>query len=157
MVPKARSTIERKIRVQINLLWQKEWMSDPDWCRQTKYFFQKVDKMKTQSLLRYGKEATSRFIRFITGHAFLRKHNAYVRHGTNKGIPFDEVKCRMCGNSPEEPVHIIKECDAFCQERFNVFDCVEWFSDRNWSVDQMVQFLGKIRIRNLENEEDEAE
>ena len=61
----------------------------------------------------------------------------------------------MCGNSPEEPVHIIKECDAFCQERY-VFDCVEWYSDRDWSVDQMIRFLEKIQIRNLENE-DEAE
>ena len=29
VVPTARSTIKRKIRDKINLLWQKEWMSDP--------------------------------------------------------------------------------------------------------------------------------
>ena len=115
MVPAAWSTIKRKIRNDINLLWQKEWTSDPDWCRQAKYFFQKVDKSKTQSLLRYGREAALRFILFKTRQAFIWKHNAYVRYGINKGIPFDEVKYRMCGNSPEEPVHIKKDVKPFAK------------------------------------------
>ena len=75
--------------------------------------------------------------------------------GNNQDIPFDEIKCRMCGNSIEEPVHIIKECEAFWQERFNEFECLEWHSDKEWQVDQMIRFLNKIRVRNLEEEEDD--
>ena len=80
VLPLAPSTMKRKIQEGTNSLWTREWMSDPDWCRRTKYFYQSADKRKTDSLLAYGKEVTSRFVRFITGHAFLRKHNAYVRY-----------------------------------------------------------------------------
>ena len=64
-------------------------------------------------------------MRFLTGHAFLRKHNAYVKYKKkpNQVIPFDEVKCRMCEISNEEPAHIIKECEAF-SERFEEFGCL---------------------------------
>ena len=80
VLPLAPSTMKRKIQEGTNSLWTREWMSGPDWCRRTKYFYQSADKRKTDSLLAYGKEVTSRFVRFITGHAFLRKHNAYVRY-----------------------------------------------------------------------------
>ena len=80
VLPLAPATMKRKIHERTKSLWTREWMSDPDWCRQTKYFYKSADKRKTDSLLMYGKEATSRFVRFITGHAFLRKHNAYVRY-----------------------------------------------------------------------------
>ena len=150
--------MKRKICEKINFLWTQEWMSDPDWCRQTKYFYKKVDKGKTNALLRFGKEATSRFVRFLTGHAFLRKHNAYVKYKKkpNQVIPFDEVKCRMCGESKEEPAHIIRECEAFSAERYEEFGCPEWHSDREWNVDHMMQFLNKVRVKNLEEDiEDE--
>ena len=155
-VPMALSTVKRKIKEKISLQWTREWMANPDFARQTKIFYKKADPGKTNALMKYGKESTSRFIRFITGHAFLRKHNAYVRHGKkeNEEIPFEETKCRMCGKSKEEPAHIIKECDAFWQERLNVFGCFEWYPDREWSVDQMMKFLNKIRVKNLEDEED---
>ena len=157
VVPTAPSTIKRKIHEKIISQWTKEWMSNPEWCRQTKCFYKKVDKKKTHSLLKYGKDVTSRFIRFITGHAFLRKQNAYVRYGpgsNQENIPFDEIKCRMCGESVEEPVHIIKECEAFWQERFQEFECIEWHPDKEWNVDQMIRFLNEIRVRNLEEEEE---
>ena len=134
-------------------------MSDPEWCRQTKYFYKSTDKSKTKSLLVYGKEATSRFVRFITGHAFLRKHNAYVKYGRkpNQTLPFDEIKCRMCGKSTEEPAHIIRECEAFFAERYEVFGCLEWHSDTEWKVDQMMKFLAMPRVTNLEEEQDQAD
>ena len=134
-------------------------MSDPDWCRQTKYFYKSAHKRKTDSLLVYGKEATSRFVRFITGHAFLRKHNAYVRYEKkpNQVLPFDEIKCRMCGKSIEEPEHIIRECEAFFAERYDEFGCLEWHSGTDWKVDQMMKFLGQPRVSNLEEEQDNAE
>ena len=70
----------------------------------------------------------------------------------NQVIPFDEVKCRMCGVSNEEPAQIIKECEAFLVEKFEDFGCLEWHTDREWSVDQMMHFLNRTRERNLEDE-----
>ena len=70
-------------------------------------------------------------MRFLTGHAFLRKHNAYVKYRKKPNQVIDEVKCRMCGVSNEEPAHIIKECKAFSVERFEEF----WMhTDKEWSV-----------------------
>ena len=113
-----------------------------------------VSISQTKSLLKFGKEATSRFIRFITGHGFLRKQNAYVAHGTNEDIPFEETKCRMCGEAKEEPAHIIRECEAFCQERLEEFNFLEFPPDMKWTVNQMMRFLNKPRVRNLEEEEE---
>ena len=92
-------------------------------------------------------------MRFLTGHAFLRKHNAYVKYKKkpNQVIPFDEVKCRMCEISNEEPAHIFKECEAFSVERIEEFGCLEWHTDREWSVDQMMRFLNRTRVRDLED------
>ena len=93
-------------------------------------------------------------MRFLTGHPFLRKHNAYVKYKKkpNQVIPFDEVKCRMCGVSNEEPAHIIKECEAFSVERFEEFGCLEWHEDRKWSVDQMMHVLNRTQVKDLEEE-----
>ena len=150
----AQATIKRKIKEKIDSLWAKEWMSNPDFARQTKYFFKKAEPGKTKALLKFGKEATSRFIRFITGHGFLRKQNAYVAHGTNEGIPFEETKYRMCGEAKEEPAHIIRECEAFCLERLEAFNYLECPPDMEWTVNQMMRFLNKTRVRNLEEEEE---
>ena len=126
-------------------------MSNPDFARQTKYFYQKADPGKTKALLKYGREVTSTFIRFITGHGFLRKQNAYVAHGKENTSP-EEIKCRMCGQATEEPVHIIRKCDAFWEERLDDFNCLEWLPDMDWTVNQMTRFLKKPRVKNLEEE-----
>ena len=72
-------------------------------------------------------------------------------------IPFDEVKCRMCGVSNDEPAHIIKECEAFSVERFEEFGCLEWLTEREWNVDQMMHFLNRTRVRDLEDEIEDEE
>ena len=99
-------------------------------------------------------QSTSRFVRFLTGHAFLRKHNAYVKYNKkpNQVIPFDEIKCRMCGEASEEPAHIIRECEAFAVERLEEFGYLEWHEDIKWSVDQMIHFLNRTRVKDLEEE-----
>ena len=150
----AKATIKRRIKEKTDSQWAREWMFNPDFARQTKYFYKKADPGKTKALLKHGKEATSRFIRFITGHAFTKKQNAYVAHGTNQGIPFEEVKCRKCGEAKEEPAHIIRECEALWQERLNEFNCLEWLSDMEWTVDQMMRFINHTQVRNLEAEQD---
>ena len=130
-------------------------MANPDWCRQTKYFFKEGSKAKANALMKYGKQSASRFVRFTTGHAFLRKHNAYVKHKKKPGqiLPFDEMKCRHCGTVVEEPVHIITECEAFMAERYEEFNCLEWQQDTEWDISQMMRFLEKTRVTNLEEEE----
>ena len=100
---------------------------------------------ESKALLKYGRESTSTFIRFITGHGFLRKQNAYVAHGKGNTSP-EEVKCRKCSEATEEPAHIIKDCEAFWQEMLDEFNCLKWLPDMEWTVDHMIRFLNKTRV-----------
>ena len=56
-------------------------------------------------------------VRFLTGHAFLRRQNAIVDQGINP--PLGDVSCRMCEDPvmDETPHHLITECDALCSWR----------------------------------------
>ena len=85
----------------------------------------------------------------------LWEHNAYVKHKKKPGqlLPFDEVKCRHCGTVVEEPVHIITNCEAFMAERHEEFNCLEWQMDTEWEISQMMRFLEKTRVINLEDED----
>ena len=60
----------------------------------------------------------------------------------------------MSGEAKEDPAHIIWECDAFCQRRLEVFNFLEWHPEMEWTVDQMMRFLNKTRVRNLEEDDD---
>ena len=48
VIPTAVSSIKRKIHEKINILWSREWMSNPDWCWQTKYFYKKSRQRKNK-------------------------------------------------------------------------------------------------------------
>ena len=49
VIPTAASTIKRLIHEKINILWPREWMSNQDWCRQTKYFYKKSRQRENKS------------------------------------------------------------------------------------------------------------
>ena len=54
----------------------------------------------------------------------------------------------------EEPVHIIAKCFmAIMAERYGEFNCLEWQLDTEWDISQMMRFLEKTRVTNLEEEE----
>ena len=57
-------------------------------------------------------------------------------------------------NDKEEPAHIIRECEAFWQERLEEFNCLEWLPDMEWTVDQMMRFINKTQVINLEDEQE---
>ena len=59
------------------------------------------------------------------------------------------------GEAPEEPAHIIRKCDVFWQERLDVFNCLVWLPDKEWTVDQMLRFLDKDQVKALEEEAEE--
>ena len=63
------------------------------------------------------------------------------------------MKCRHCGTSVEEPFHIITSCEAFMAERHEEFNCLEWQKDTEWEISQMMRFLEKTRVSNLEEGE----
>ena len=48
-MPISQATIKRRIKEKTDSWWQREWMSNPDFARQTKYFSKKADSGGKQS------------------------------------------------------------------------------------------------------------
>ena len=137
------------IEQQIKNEWVDRWRS-LDEARQSKYFWQASAKGKTEKLLSYPRELVSRAIRFLTGHAFLRRQNAVVFHGISP--PPGDISCRLCEDShmDETPHHIITECEALVQWRINILRSDFLGEYPRWKVHNLMKFLGNKHIILLE-------
>ena len=119
--------------------WRREWWQYPK-ARQSKYFLE-GPSTKFKKLTNYGRHSIGRLIQFITGHAFLRRHNNIVAYGSkdNDG----NNSCRLCKESVEEtPHHIITECDDLTEWRNAYFFTRKLNKyEYNWNLYQMTGFL----------------
>ena len=90
--------------------WVHRWKNSPDY-RQSKYFLSKPHKSKSDILLQFPRDTVSKIVRFVTGHAFLKRHNSVIFYKTNN--PPGDISCRLCDDvdSEETPHHIITECE----------------------------------------------
>jgi hypothetical protein len=107
----------RQARVRVNEELEKRWNSE--WqhrkeARQTKIFFPGVDKNKTKALLSLTRPACGRMVRYLTGHAFLRRHQTLV-------FGSGDERCRFCREDPEEPQHLILSCPRLSRIRLEYF------------------------------------
>ena len=129
--------------------WINRWQTNNE-ARQSKYFWQAPSKGKTERLLTYPRELVSRAIRFLTGHAFLRRQNAIVFHGISP--PPGDISCRLCEDTfmDETPHHLITECEALVQWRINTFNSDFLGEFPRWKVHNFIKFLGKKSIILLE-------
>ena len=76
--PSAPSSIVRtKLRQQTRKLWNKMWQNNHP-CRQTKHFFPTIDKRRAASLTMSCRLHFSAIVQFVTGHNFLKRHEALV-------------------------------------------------------------------------------
>ena len=73
---------------------------------------------REQNALYHCRDIVGQLIRFLTGHAFLKRHNAVVFHGISP--PPGDVTCRLCKDpfSEETPHHIVTECEYLCAWRY---------------------------------------
>ena len=65
-------------------------------CRQTKFFFDKIDSNKSKKIVKLARSQLSRLSGVITGHNNLR----YVQDN------FIDYLCRLCEEKPETFTHI---------------------------------------------------
>ena len=144
---------KREIFTQIENQTKNDWVNrwhTNDEARQSKYFWQAPSKAKTDRLLSYPRESVSRAIRFLTGHAFLRRQNAIVFHGISP--PPGDITCRLCEDSymDETPHHLITECEALVQWRIATFETDFMEDFPRWKVHNLMKFIGKKSIILLE-------
>ena len=141
------------IELIIKKEWEQSWHNDPT-CRQTKYFINGPSKVRALLLLQSPRECLGRMVRFITGHAFLRHHNAIVLQGINP--PLGDNSCRLCEDSimDETPHHIITECDRLCNWRATTLGAYVLEEFPEWDPKSLNKFLSRKEIILLETDDE---
>ena len=146
---------KRSLQVKIENLMRDKWIDyweQDQPCRQTKYFIQAPSKSRAMLLLQNSREVLGRLVRFLTGHAFLRRQNAIVSTGLDP--PPGDVSCRMCEDRVEDetPHHIITECDRLCLWRTETFGNFVLDEYPQWDPRDLSKFLSRKDIILLESE-----
>ena len=131
----AKSEVRNAISNHYVKLWTK-WWSKYKKCRQTKIWFPEPDINKSKKSIKYNRATFSTMVRWVTGHNFLKRHNAIV-----EPEPHDP-NCRYCGLEPETSSHIITECEVLCHHRSEIFN-THFLNPREpvWRVDRLIAFL----------------
>ena len=154
--PVAMSTIKFKLKVLLTEEWEERWQN-LKFHRQSKLFLNTVKFNDWKMLLKYDKNVLGRLVRFVTGHCFLRRHNAIIASGINPPPRDEQIfpqLCRLCGEEDETAIHIIAECNAFCEWRYSTLDepLLDLFNP-GWTVCGLAKFLTNRDIILLEAED----
>ena len=149
---RSKRSIYSEIENSVNKDWVDLWNLGP--YRQTKYFGSEPSLVRAVLLLQNDRDLLGRLVRFLTGHAFLRHHNAVVLHNTNR--PPGDNSCRLCENpdTDETPHHIITECDRLIQWRVSTLGAYLLDQFPKWDPKDLAKFLCKKEIILLETESD---
>ena len=132
-------SLARKLTVE---KWTARWEHSTT-CRQTKIFFPQPDLKIQKELLKLNRADLGMCIRHLTGHSFLKYHRSKVKPSVNPG-------CRFCPAIREESAHIILDCPAFQEQRFNCF--WEYQPQSISTVWQLLLFLTDPRVSCLEQD-----
>ena len=81
-------------------------------------------------------------VQILTGHNFLKRHNALVDHT-------DDAECRLCLEEEETTFHVVAECDALVSARTNAFSERYLNLPLQWSTHQLASFLREAQIGQL--------
>jgi ribonuclease HI len=97
--------------------WKLRWQrGDPEFCRQTKIWFDGPCPSVSHAILMQDRETFSRLVRWLTGHAFLRLQNF---RATPNVTP--QSVCRLCKQVPERADHLLLHCPCLRYLRANSF------------------------------------
>ena len=162
----ARATIKSELQTAANKLWKAMWQIEPT-CRQSKHWFPHGPRPRFAfEILHLPKPICSQIIHFVTGHNFLRRHQAIVeseelrRLEQHEGLGRDEdfheamepiATCSLCGGKEESSFHIMTECPKLATARLGVFgreDILPPYD--NIPVYKLVSYLRDIKLKSLE-------
>lgn len=138
--------------------WTERWHAErkPDGLpkyRQSKYFFQKPDKAKAYFLVKQDRATLGRTIQFITGHAFMRRHQNLVdtsKEGTDPSTPL----CRLCHQGEETPLHLATECQDLYAIQHRFFGNLQRHPSEpgyqiGWEARKLLHFLEEDKVHQL--------
>ena len=140
-----KSQLKNTINTHYQGAWASRW-NNLRQCRQTKIWFQHPSKADSKVLLKQNRETFSRLVRWITGHNFLKRHNAIIDPENPDAI------CRFCELEKETSSHLITDCEVLCHLRQECF--LAYFLDTKtpvWRGRQLIKFLNTKLISDLED------
>ena len=133
--------IKQQVSSSMRQQWTTRWQQRAD-CRQTKIWFPEPHKGKTAELLGKSRLEVSSLVQCITGHNFLRKHEALIDSGESLD------SCRYCEEDsiPESSFHVVGECRAFNEVRHAIFKRHTLADPPEWTVRKLASFLREASI-----------
>ena len=140
-IPVPLVNLKNNIKDHFKKKWTKAW-KEYKHGRQTKQWFPQPNMQLSKSMLLLDKKQLSRMVQFFTGHNNLMKH----RHNRNDEL---DPTCRLCLEDDESSFHLIAECPALIDLRWNIFHQPTLFNTPNWSLQQVIRFLRESSIDEL--------
>ena len=162
----AKAIVKSELDKAAKRLWKVMWNMDPT-CRQTKDWFPHGPRPGFAfEILRLPRPICSQIVHFVTGHNFLRRHQAIIdaenlrRLEQFEGLGDDEefheamdpiVTCSLCGQDEESSYHIMTECPILVNIRIGVFGKEEILPPYdNIPVYKLVSYLKDVKMKSLE-------
>ena len=141
VLPLAANVARGILRDAVAAKWETRWESSTGY-RQTKILFQVPSRIKANKLIRYGKREVGQAVRYITGFAFLRNHQAKMDYGSKL--------CRLCEKETETSWHIMADCEALHRLRLKHFQDNFLSDPMTWEPSELIGFLREPQVRELE-------
>lgn len=130
-LPLAAKLDKREIVAKIRERWEQEWQTEKT-CRQTRFFFPKLDSKKSKNILMMGRLRLMTLIPLITGHNLL----AYP---ASKEDPQICPRCRLCGEADETFIHFVTDCPRLWTMRREILqDSLN--IDSSWHEGRLLEF-----------------
>ena len=154
--------------------WDLRWQLKTN-CRQTFALLPCTDRSKSKEALKLNRRDLGVYLRYVTGHCHLRRHNnligietkdyrsvppnSYKLHDPdtdkNWGIGSTKNMCRLCKlhGTEETPFHLLTECLRTWALRRQVFGFYTFEGEEHftgWRPKQIVEFFSKLDLENKE-------
>ena len=161
----AKATMKSETDIATRKLWRAMWHMDPT-CRQSKLWFPDGPRPRFAfEVLHLPRPLCSQVIHFVTGHNFLRRHQALIdsaelnRARAYRNADEDDdwaetqpmATCSLCGLDEETSAHIMTDCPRLVDARIGVFGKEEILPPYdNIPVYKLVSYLKDIKLKSLE-------
>ena len=162
----AKATMKFDIEMAARRLWKMMWNMEPT-CRQTKLWCPNGPRPEFAfEILRLPRPMCSQVIHFVTGHNFLRRHQAIIdsaelqkleqHEGLGEDAEFHDAMepiatCSLCGKQEESSYHIMTECQRLVTTRIGIFGREKILPPYDYiPVYKLIAYLRETKLKSLE-------
>ena len=172
-IPVSMAYVKDLIKKNMWAEWDRRWQTAPD-CRQTFQFYPCFDEGKSKIISKLNRNDLGIMIRYLTGHAHLRRHNKIADTKQPRHMDFPmmeyhladpddqlsdpedwEVICRLCKlkNTEETPYHLATSCLGAWSTRMRLLGSYSFEGEDifRWKPTSLLQFFKHFDLENKPN------